>query len=80
MTRERVLEIISFILEKQGKKIENLDENMNLREVGFRSLDFAELCLRIESETGKELNFEGSQLRSINTFRDVCEFIINALK
>lgn len=79
ITRERIMEIASYILSKQGKIVENLSEFLELRAVGFRSLDFAELCLRIENEIGKELNFEGQELRSINTFADVCDFIIAAI-
>lgn len=79
ITKERIMDIALYILAKQGKAPENLSESLELRAVGFRSLDFAELCLRVESETGIELNFEGQELRSINTFRDVCDFILAAI-
>ena len=39
----------------------------NLEEIGFRSLDFSELALRVEDEIGEELNFDAPELRQIAT-------------
>jgi acyl carrier protein len=76
---EKIVEMIKYILLKQGKKVDNITLDSTLRDISFRSLDFAELCLRIEEEIGRELNFEGSELRAIVTVADVCKFIKNAI-
>ena len=46
-----------------------------LRDIGFRSLDFSELALRVEDEIGRELNFDAPGLRQIETVADVLEFL-----
>lgn len=75
MNKSRVLELMGLILEKQGKPKGALSDNTSLREISFRSLDFSELCLRVEEEIGSELNFEAVQLRNIETVKDVCDFL-----
>jgi acyl carrier protein len=49
---ERIKTIINTILRNRGKKeIDSIDENTNLRDdIGFDSLDLAELTVRIEAE------------------------------
>jgi acyl carrier protein len=49
---ERIKTIINTILKNRGKKeIDSIDENTNLRDdIGFDSLDLAELTVRIEAE------------------------------
>ncbi|MDQ4111832.1 MAG: acyl carrier protein, partial [Actinomycetota bacterium] len=44
--------------------------------IGFRSLDFSELALRVEDEIGDELNFEAAGLRSIETIGDVLDLLV----
>jgi acyl carrier protein len=46
----------------------------SLRDLGFRSLDFSELALRIEDHLGYELNFDAPTLRAITTVADVLDF------
>jgi len=79
LSDEKIVEKIKYILLKQGKNVDNITLDSTLRDISFRSLDFAELCLRIEEEIGRELNFEASQLRTMVTVDDVCEFIKNAI-
>jgi acyl carrier protein len=57
-------------LSRQGKPIIQND-GQSLQELGFRSLDFAELALRVEDGLGRELAFDASDLRSIQTVGDV---------
>ena len=45
-----------------------------LRDIGFRSLDFSELALRIEERIGRELNFDAAILRNVRTAEDVFRF------
>lgn len=62
------------VLTAQGKSAE-LDDATALREIGFRSLDFSELALRVEDELGTELNFDAPGLRRIDTVGDVLDFL-----
>jgi acyl carrier protein len=43
-------------------------------------MDFSELCLRLEEQSGVELNFEALAIRSIETVSDVCAFLKEALR
>jgi len=49
---EKLLQVINTVLENRNKeKLENLQEELNLRnDIGFDSLDLAELTVRIEAE------------------------------
>jgi acyl carrier protein len=78
MQRQEVLALMNRILETQGKPPVR-DEAQTTRELGFRSLDFSELALRIELEIGHELNFEAAELRAITTAADVLDFFERAL-
>jgi acyl carrier protein len=62
------------VLTTQGKALPP-DDGANLRDVGFRSLDFSELALRVEDEIGAELNFDAPGLRRVATVGDVLDFI-----
>ena len=77
MKRNQILELLNSILIRQGKpSVEN--EAALLRDVGFRSLDFSELALRVERAIGRELNFDAALMRSIATVNDVLNFLENA--
>jgi len=65
---------MSDVLASQGKQLPGGDE-ADLREIGFRSLDFSELALRVEDELDAELNFDAPGLRSIRTVGDVLDFL-----
>lgn len=53
--------IINTVLENRGKKrIENVTESSNLRnDIGFDSLDLAELTVRIEAEFDVDIFEDG---------------------
>lgn len=70
-----IISLMKKILVKQGKNVNSIDRTNSLRELGFRSMDFSELCLRVEEESGKELNFEAITVRTIETVADVCDFL-----
>lgn len=72
--RKRVLEMMKEILARQGRGTE-IDEASNLEEIGFRSLDFAELALRVEGVAGSPLSFDGVAVREIRTTGDVLDFL-----
>lgn len=74
LDRERIRELMAEVLSAKGVNLPD-DEAADLRAVGFRSLDFSELALRVEDETGVELNFDAPGLRSIATVGDVLDFL-----
>lgn len=74
LDRERIRELMAEVLSAKGATLPE-DEAADLRAVGFRSLDFSELALRVEDETGTELNFDAPGLRSIATVGDVLDFL-----
>lgn len=63
------------VLAAQGRELGS-EETADLRTLGFRSLDFSELALRVEDETGEELNFEADRLRAVHSVRDVLDFFV----
>ncbi|MFN2588985.1 MAG: phosphopantetheine-binding protein [Actinomycetota bacterium] len=77
MQRHAVLGLMNDILRRAGKAPVD-DEGASLRELGFRSLDFSELALRVEDEVGHELNFDAPELRAITTVGDVLDFFAAA--
>ena len=77
MERTRVAALMRQILKKQGRDAD-IGEELVLRDLGFRSLDFSELALRIEQEIGRELNFDAGRLRQIRTVGDVLDFFQEA--
>ncbi len=62
------------VLAAQGKELP-ADDDTQLDTIGFRSLDFSELALRVEDELDEELNFDAPGLRSVQTIADVLTFI-----
>lgn len=58
---DKVLEIFNFILKKKQKKIiTKLDHNLILmKDIGFDSLDLAELTVRIEAEFDVDIFEDG---------------------
>lgn len=74
LSREDVRSLMAEVLDKQGKSLP-ADDSVSLEDIGFRSLDFSELALRVEDEVGTELNFDAPGLREIRTVGDVLDFI-----
>ena len=66
--------MMAEVLQAQGKELPEGDDT-SLSDIGFRSLDFSELALRVEDELDTELNFDAPGLRSIETVGDVLTFI-----
>lgn len=67
--------MMAQVLATQGKTLPE-DDSADLRAIGFRSLDFSELALRVEDEVGDELNFDAAGLRQINTVGDVLDLLL----
>ncbi len=78
ITAAVVLDEMRAILERRGVK-GSPAADASLREIGFRSLDFSELALRLEDRSGKELTFEAAALRRIERVQDVVDFFVRAL-
>lgn len=74
LSRDQVKEMMAEVLRRQDKAMPE-SEDAALDEIGFRSLDFSELALRVEDELDEELNFDAPGLRSIRTVSDVLDFI-----
>ncbi len=74
LSRDGIRTMMADVLQAQGKQMPESDE-ANLEEIGFRSLDFSELALRVEDEIGEELNFDAPELRQIATVSDVLNFL-----
>lgn len=72
--RDEIRTMLAEVLAAQGKQMPS-DDSANLEEIGFRSLDFSELALRVEDEIGEELNFDAPELRQIATITDVLDFL-----
>ncbi|MGH3351041.1 MAG: phosphopantetheine-binding protein [Nocardioides sp.] len=75
LDRAAVRDLMGEVLAVQSKTLPD-DDTAKLADIGFRSLDFSELALRIEDETGDELNFEAAGLRSIETVADVLDLLV----
>jgi acyl carrier protein len=74
LPRAQVRHLMEQVLTTQGKALP-ADDGAELRAVGFRSLDFSELALRVEDEIGDELNFDAPVLRRVATVGDVLDLI-----
>ena len=74
LDRARVRELMALVLATRDVPLPN-DDSVTLREIGFRSLDFSELALRVEDQIDRELNFDAPGLRSVVTVADVLNLI-----
>ena len=74
LDRARVRELMALVLATRDMPLPD-DDSAQLREIGFRSLDFSELALRVEDEIDRELNFDAPGLRSVVTVGDVLDLI-----
>jgi acyl carrier protein len=74
VSREQLRALMGEVLAAQGKTLPD-DDAALLNDIGFRSLDFSELALRVEDEIDEELNFEAAGLRQINSIADVLDLL-----
>lgn len=74
LSRDAIRTMMAEVLIAQGKSMPE-DDAASLEGIGFRSLDFSELALRVEDEIGDELNFDAPELRQIATISDVLDFL-----
>ncbi|MGL5928650.1 MAG: phosphopantetheine-binding protein [Dermatophilaceae bacterium] len=74
LSRDEIRSMMAEVLATQGKQMP-ADDGTELEGLGFRSLDFSELALRVEDEIGEELNFDAPELRQIRTVSDVLDFL-----
>ena len=77
MTPAKIREMMNQCQSRQGKAL-IVNDLQSLQELGFRSLDFSELALRVEDDLGRELVFDASLLREIQTVQDVLAFFERA--
>lgn len=74
LSRDELRGLMEQVLSAQGKALPE-EELADLQKIGFRSLDFSELALRVEDQIDEELNFEAAGLRQINTVSDVLNLL-----
>ena len=74
LSRHDIRAMMEDVLTTQGKQMP-AEDSADLETIGFRSLDFSELALRVEDEIGEELNFDAPELRQIRTISDVLDFL-----
>ncbi|MEO7447205.1 MAG: phosphopantetheine-binding protein [Humibacillus sp.] len=74
LSRDAIRTMMAEVLQAQGTAMPE-DDAASLEAIGFRSLDFSELALRVEDEIGDELNFDAPELRQIATISDVLDFL-----
>jgi acyl carrier protein len=74
LNRDQLRALMSEVLVVQNKSLPD-EDSADLADVGFRSLDFSELALRVEDEVGSELNFDAAGLRQIRTVGDVLDLL-----
>lgn len=75
----QLLDVINQVLGAQGRAhVDNT--TLTLRDIGFRSLDFAETALRVEDLSGSELNFETVELSHLETVQDVVNYFSRVIK
>ena len=77
MTRSEILALMNAVMAKRGRP-EIAGEAQTTREANFRSLDFSEVALRIETRIGRELAFDAASMRRIETVKDVLDFFQDA--
>ncbi|WP_435257302.1 hypothetical protein ACSBLW_14435 [Thioclava sp. FR2] len=79
MTRSDILALMNTVLAKRGRAPVSA-ETQTTRDANFRSLDFSEVALRIETSLGRELAFDAASMRRIETVKDVLDFFEDATK
>ncbi|MFT4085060.1 MAG: acyl carrier protein [Nocardioides sp.] len=79
LDRAAIRDLMAQVLSVQGAALpaEEADAVTALGDIGFRSLDFSELALRVEDEIGGELNFEAAGLRAVRTVADVLDLMVD---
>jgi acyl carrier protein len=68
-----VLKEMKLMFARRGVDVD-IDPRAELRQLGFRSLDFSELVLRIEKQIGAQLNFRAAQFRQVERVQDLLDF------
>lgn len=74
LDRAQIKGMMAEVMRRHAKVLPESEETA-LEGIGFRSLDFSELALRVEDELNRELNFDAPGLRSIRTVGDVLDFL-----
>lgn len=72
--REQIRSHLEAVQRLHGKPVP-VDDEVRLRDIGFRSLDFSEVCLRLEDALDRELNFDAVGVRQVLTVGDVLDAI-----
>lgn len=77
MERQEILDTMNLVMTNKGRE-PITDETVATRDANFRSLDFSEVALRIETKLNRELTFDAAAMRNIETVKDVLDFFEKA--
>ncbi|TCS65313.1 hypothetical protein [Primorskyibacter sedentarius] len=77
MERQEILDTMNLVMTNKGRE-PITEEAVATRDANFRSLDFSEVALRIETKLGRELTFDAAAMRNIETVKDVLDFFEKA--
>jgi acyl carrier protein len=78
MKRHDVIQILRDML-KRREKPDQFDEDTPLASLGLDSMDFSELAVRVEMQSGRTLVFSAAPIRAVQTVRDILDFMMSAL-
>jgi acyl carrier protein len=74
LSRNSARTMLTELLNTQGKKLPENDD-FALTELGFTSLDLAELTVRLEDQAGGEVALEASVIRPLQTVRELLDLL-----
>lgn len=79
ISRDTLLRMVTDVMRSQGKPPPTADAD-GLAELGFSSLDLAELTVRLEDLAGNELAVEAAEIRPLGTVGDLLDMLMSLVK
>lgn len=79
ISRDTLLGMVTDVMRSQGKPAPTEDSD-GLAELGFSSLDLAELTVRLEDLAGNELAVEAAEIRPLGTVGDLLDMLMSLVK
>ncbi|MGW6930957.1 acyl carrier protein [Lentzea sp. NPDC054927] len=74
VARSELRALLEDLLRTQGKPLPVTDDH-TLADLGFSSLDLAELTVRLEDRAGGELALEAAEIRPLATVGDLLDLL-----
>lgn len=79
ISRDTLLGMVTEVMRSQGKPPPGEDTH-SLADLGFSSLDLAELTVRLEDVAGYELAVEAAEIRPLGTVGDLLDMLVTLVK